>query len=201
MSGSAGEMGMDQLFKVKPTLAVADVIQVRRDRVRMGQYRPLGRLITVVLEAARDAQIPHAEAGVLGVRLDWGTIGPPLGISYDGVDLLVVAVVPPLPDIPDPYWQPAALPDVPSVEQVAAWRAQRPPMIPQRLMDRASARVRGSNFLVFQPVAQVLFKPEGVPLFSVITGYTDDFSGTKLALLIDPMTGEAHFYGGRFRIG
>ncbi len=201
MNGSAGEIGMDQLFKVKPTLAVGDVIQLRRDRVRRGEYRPLGRMITVVIEAARGAQVPQAEAAVFGVRLDWGTAGPPLGISYDSVDLLVLAAVPPLPDIPDPGWQRPGLPDDATPKQVARWRALQPPMIQQRLADRASARVRGSNFLVFHPVAQILFKPEGVPLFSVISGMTDETSGTKLALLIDPMTGEAHFYGGRFRIG
>ena len=171
------------------TFSVEDRLTVQRDCVRQGKYMPLGRLVCVVLEAARDANTPPRDiTKVYGVRMDWLSTGPLIGVSLDFHDLLIATPLPPLPKIPNPAW-------VPSGNGGA-----KTPYIEQRWEDFASGRLRGTNFLLFQPVAQILYRPANIPAFRIIKAETDLADGTKLALLVDPVNGQAHFYGGRFSI-
>ena len=95
---------------------------------------------------------------------------------------------------------------------------QRPetPMLPQRLEDRAERPggrlgvLEGTNFLVFQPVLQIVYQPEvitdGKPQLQAALWLIDCSADTSEvparhpALLVDPRTGEAHFFGGRYDI-
>jgi hypothetical protein len=167
-------------------LSIEDRLKIQRERVQRAEFLPLGKLITVVLEPARDANLPpRDQTKVWGVRLDWMGMGPMLGLSLDQQDLLITTPVPPLPKIVDPQWKPTD-----SVE---------PPYISQPLEERASGRLRGTNFVVLQPVAQILYRMAGNPAFRMISGQAGA-DGTHLALLIDPSSGQGHFYGGRFII-
>jgi len=78
--------------------------------------------------------------------------------------------------------------------------------IKQKLEHIASGKFR--NFLVFQPVAQItlLMGVGGHMIFGTIGDHRMPLSalsgwdGRKMALLIDPYTGEAYFSGGRYSI-
>jgi len=167
-------------------LSIEDRLKIQRERVQRGEFLALGKLITIVLEPARDANLPpRDQTKVWGVRLDWMGMGPMLGLSLDQQDLLISTPVPPLPKIVDPQWMPGD-----SVE---------PPLIEQRFEDRASGRLRNTTFMVFQPVAQILYRMAGNPAFRMIRGQ-DGPDGTHFALLIDAFSGQGHFYGGRFII-
>jgi hypothetical protein len=93
-------------------------------------------------------------------------------------------------------------------------------MLPQRLEDRAErvngrlATLEGTNFLVFQPVLVIAFQPEvivdGHPQLQAemwtIRCVDDagqlllDSNGQCATLLVDPRTGETHFFGGVYNI-
>ena len=184
---------------IATALTLEDVLKLQRERVRRGEFTLLGRLVKVVLEPARNAPLPPREqTRVLGVSLDWQDIGPTLGLSFDQQDLLIVAPVPPLPKIADPTWKPPLGVDTYGAP-LPGFTPQAPPLIEQRYENFTNARVRNSTFLVFSPVAQVLFRMLSAPAFRIIKG-SAGFDGTQLTLLIDPTTGEGHFYGGRFII-
>jgi hypothetical protein len=89
-----------------------------------------------------------------------------------------------------------------------------PRMLPQRLEDRAEkpggrlGTLEGTNFLVFQPVVRIAYQPEilqdgrsqlQAAMWTIECGY-DDATSTHPVLLVDPKTGEAHFYGGKYDI-
>jgi hypothetical protein len=120
----------------------------------------------------------------------------------------------PLPEIPDPT---SIVKNPYKVDQTGRSRLknienlERPRAIKQRLERIASARC--GRFLVFHPIAQVIVlmigkgkqgQPEmqfgawgspQMPLSSL-----SGFDGRKMALLIDPYTGEAYFNGGRYQL-
>ena len=172
---------------IATAFTLEDQLKLQRERVQRGEFTPLGRLVKVILEPARDAPLPPREqTRVVGVSMDWQRLGPTLGLSLDQRDLLIISPVPPLPRIPDVTWKPAKAGD-------------DAPLIEQRYENFTNARVKNSTFLVFSPVAQILFRMLSAPAFRMIKG-SAGFDGTQLTLLIDPTTGEGHFYGGRFII-
>lgn len=88
------------------------------------------------------------------------------------------------------------------------------PMLAQRLEDRAERPqgrlgvLEGTNFLVFQPVLRIAYQPEvivdGKPqlqaaMWTIECGF-DRATNTGACLLVDPRTGEAHFFGGTYDI-
>jgi hypothetical protein len=73
-------------------------------------------------------------------------------------------------------------------------------MIRQELRDRARGTLKGTNCLVFGPVAQVLIRPNGLPEGWIAYCGTAPANGSKMDLLVDEKTGEALFFGGQFRI-
>lgn len=167
-------------------LSIEDRLKVQRERVQRGEFLPLGKLIAVVLEPARDANLPpRPETKVWGVRMDWMGQGPMLGLSLDQQDLLITTPVPPLPKIADPQWKPGDSAEI--------------PMIEQRFEDRASGRLRNTSLMVFQPVPQILYRMAGSPAFRIIRGEGGP-DGSQFAMLIDAQSGQGHFFGGRFII-
>lgn len=132
-----------------------------------------------------------------------------------------------LPDVPDPSWKAPAYtteetgyrPDGSPVNpeypgQPAGWtpknkieptmQNREAPMIPQRLEDRAEGWLEGTNFLVFSPVLTMAFQPEVnkelQAAMNIIECGFDPATQTHMALLVDPKTGETHFFGGRYEI-
>lgn len=200
--------------------------------VETGQFEYLGKAKVIVVEAAKGAAVPGlAETTKVGVRLDWrnddsvpGRIQENfirIGQSFDR--RLLVALDPVvrrdgkvgLPDIPDPGWHPGQPGRLiksgklkgkyeATEDEVNAWDPGRPPMIEQRLRDRATGFVDGTKMLCFQPVHQVMFQPEiggalQATYWTVECGH-DPANRTQMAFLVDTETGRAYFYGGRFQL-
>jgi len=195
---------------IATAFTLEDQLKLQRERVQRGEFTPLGRLVKVILEPARDAPLPPREqTRVVGVSMDWQRLGPTLGLSLDQQDLLIISPVPPLPRIPDVTWKAPPFPQVrdPNWKSTGpaplivdpSYKAPDAPLIEQRYENFTNARVKNSTFLVFSPVAQILFRMLSAPAFRMIKS-SAGFDGTQLTLLIDPTTGQGHFTGGRFII-
>jgi hypothetical protein len=189
-------------------LSLDDVIKIQQDRVRTADYQALGQAIWFSFERAKDAAAPAKVMSLHGLRMDFQSQGPQLGVSHDGKDLLICGPVADargkvgLPDIPDPDWIPA----VPTQSQLddKNWKQPRARIIAQRFEDLASGQFKANDnslWLVFQPMAQVIFRPLQRPTFATITCEVAPWDSTHMALLLNPQTGEAHFVGGRFSVG
>jgi hypothetical protein len=111
-------------------------------------------------------------------------------------------------------WEPPKVGEVRPREIVGDPSKRTAPMLPQRLEDRAERPggrlgvLEGTNFLVFQPVLRIAYQPEimqdGKPMLQAamwtIECEFDRATNTCATLLVDPRTGEAHFFGGTYNI-
>jgi hypothetical protein len=187
-------------------------LAMKRERMRAGVgkgFEIFGVIETIYIEPDRDCRLdPHGERKT-GRRLYWPENGPMLAKTIPEQDLIFAGWLPTrngwvvMPDVPDPE-------DVIKNPYGGNHRGQTTRDIPlearkkpQRLGRIASAKFR--NFLIFHPIAQIIFITTGkgsrfgsigsakLPLSS-LTG----FDGRKMALMIDPYTGEAYFTGGRY---
>jgi hypothetical protein len=169
------------------------------ERTGQGGFRVLGKLIELRMEVARDANAPsRALAAKIGNVLDWKHHhnGPLLGCDPMRRQLLMLSPVPPLPDIVDPSWKPTKFikmdfGSIPDENEVR-------PMIKQSFEDHASGRWTGTNFLVFRPLTQALYKLDRVIGMSLISFASNIADGTSPAFLLDVTTGKGHFLGGSF---
>jgi hypothetical protein len=128
-----------------------------------------------------------------------------------------------LPDWPDPGWRAEPWTNAeqgydnegkPLMRDGKQYHEPRPlekdqvRMLPQRLEDRCErpngrlGKLEGTNFLVFQPVINVVFQPEKDRQLQaqnwVIEAQFDPGTQTHMSLLVDPQTGETIFFGGRY---
>jgi hypothetical protein len=144
----------------------------------MQEFQILGRLCMMLFDPD-GMNRPVPEGPVFQPNLlDWMDRGPWLGLSCDGQDLLLISSVEHPPDIPDTRTAPATM-----------W--------PQKYSDRTQERMK--EFLVIQPVAQLVYKPKGVASYANVR-IGAGFDGTHMAFLINPDTGEGHLIGGQYQI-
>jgi len=203
-----------------PTLTgtPADLITYQRELVRTHQFEPLGRINKIAIApsdqwAPIDDPIIRKWGRLMEFRSQW----LPLAQSADRTMLLIPAPMMDksgrigLPDLPDPTWRPD-----PWTPEESQGLKERPfekdlaRMIPQRLEDRAErpngrlGKLEGTNFLVFQPVINIVFQAEKdrqlVAQMWTIQAQYDPGTRTHMALLVDPRTGESLFFGGRYDI-
>lgn len=202
-----------------PSIAAsnADLLNWQREQIRTGAYEEIGKCWLVVLEASAGAATPSANvANVLGSRIEFYNWMPRIAQTRDRGNLLLLDPLiradgsVGLPDIPDPSW----IPGVPTAEDFFEdpetqqkpkdYVAPKAPMIRQDLRDRARGVLKGTNFLVFGPVVQILIRPHALPegwiAYCSASAGTAGSQGTQMELLIDEKTGEAFFFGGRFNI-
>jgi hypothetical protein len=192
-------------------------LRISRERMRAGPrkgYNIFGRIETIYFEPDRDCRMPLHKAAKVGRRLYWPENGPTLAISIPESDLLIPSRLPlrrglaALPDVPDPE-HPAANPY--EVDQYGqshlgpGKKEHEAPKFKQLLEEVASAKFR--NFLIFHPVAQIIVIPTSGSATWAALGSTampissfSSFDGTKMALLVDPCTGEMFLKGGRASI-
>ena len=151
----------------------------------------------MVLEPARDAAIPTEAVAHprMGIRVDYYGRGPMLELSPEQTALLVRGDARPPTEIPDPNW----VPPVPRQEDTVRpdWRPAQPPMVKQRLEDRAAGT--HGQFLVLQPVSQILVRRLDAASWTLVRCAADPATGNHMAFLVDPASGEGFFYGGRFQ--
>ena len=194
-------------------------LRMKAERMRNRQYDVLGTIEKIVFEADRDSSIADLRsigADVTGRCLYWPDHGPAIARTKPEQDLIFTQHLRlPLPHVPDPrsivnnpylvdQWGKSQLKNIEDLEKPRAHK--------QRLEQIASSKC--GRFLVFHPVAEIdciMLAPDqktgrlglqfGVigdrrmPLSS-LTG----FDRKKMALLVDPYTGEAYFTGGRYQM-
>lgn len=188
------------------TFSLVELIDVHRGFTRRGEGRRLGRLVKIVLaELPKDVQLAISDKERLteGRTLDWFNQGPILALSPGDIDLLVTSQVEPLPKKPRPGWIPTTKTQEEIEREIKATGKFIPPqapMIEQRPEDRGCTRIKGTSMLCFEPVHEILYRPDAVQTWGSVRAVTDQGSGTKMAFLWDVKTGEGFFYGGRFQV-
>lgn len=209
--------------------SLEEIFKYQRQLVDTGNYEFLGRMKRIVLEAEEGTPTqPQSVTSKLGHVLEWYNQRHPKGgavqnyvpIAQSRDHKMVLSLEPilkrdligrltpevGLPDIPDPGWAPR---NPVSTEEAEQWAREGvsgsdPTMIAQDLNRLTQKMLHGSEYLVFQPVVQVLFQPViGEALqatyWTLLFSY-DPATRTYPAFLVDRVTGEAHFYGGKFEI-
>jgi hypothetical protein len=190
-------------------------IGIKRARMRAGAgrgYEILGMIETIYIEPDRDCQLDPLGERRTGRRLYWPDNGPILARTIPEQDLIFAhwlrtrngkVVMPDVPDaehvIDNPYKV-----DSTGRSHLKAGEAPREAPKRKQLLEKiASAKFQ--NFLVFHPIAQIIFvTTKGAAAFGSIGSHRmplsslSGFDGRKLALLIDPYTGESYFTGGRY---
>src|ERR1700681_3389446 len=188
---------------------------IKRERQLAGQgkgFNVFGVIETIYLDPDRDCKLDPSGERKTGRRLYWPQDGPVIARTIPEQDLIFATRLRTrdgrvsMPDVPDaedvvknPY-----LVDHRGKSHLAPGEAPREARKKkQRLEMIASAIFK--NFLVYNPVAQIILVTTGrmssfasigsskMPLSSL-----SGFDGRKMALLIDPFTGEAYFTGGRY---
>lgn len=193
-------------------------LKIKRERAAAGPgrgFNVFGMIETIYLEPDADCRMPLEDAAGVGRRIYWPNGGPALARSIPENDLLITSRLPmrrgfaALPDVPDqhrPVKNPYRVDRHGSSRLLPGEAPDEAPNRPQKMEQIASCKF--ANFLVFHPVAQIIWIPVGAaprwasigtksyPI-SALTG----IDGTKMALLIDPFTGEMFFKGGRYDMG
>lgn len=166
---------------------VEERIAERRSMARKNEYHIVGKMMAVVFDRATMPRAEVFQQNMLWWEGEQPDAFPWLGISTDEQELLIISPVPHPPDIRDVS------------NMILTDGVYRAAKHPQRYRDRTRAKLKNSDFLIIQPVIQVLYKCFGEAAMAMIKPSTG-FDGTHMAFLIDPNTGEGHFIGGRFEI-
>jgi len=192
-------------------------LKIKRERIAAGAgrgYNIFGQIETIYFEPDAQCKMPRWKAEKVGRRIYWPEGGPIVARSNPEGDLLIVSRLPLrrglawLPDVPDPE-HPVKNPflvdqygksHLPAGEKEK--EARKFSQLPEEI---ASCKFR--NFLVFHPVAQIVVITLGgaarwgsVGSYKMPISSLSSFDGTKMALLLDPFTGECFFKGGRYDI-
>lgn len=193
-------------------------LQIKRQRTQAGAGRGYvirGAIETIYFEPDAGCKMPLWKANKVGRRIYWPDGGPMLAQSLPEGDLLIVSRLPlrngmaVLPDVPDPdrpVKNPYQVDRHGKSHLRAGQKEKEAPKYSQLLGEIASSTFR--NFLVFQPVAQIVMLTIGGSVrwgslgsYKMPISSLSSFDGTKMALLVDPYTGECIFKGGRYDIG
>lgn len=193
-------------------------LRIKRERTQAGAgrgYMVRGSIETIYFDPDKACKMPIWKTKKVGRRIYWPEGGPMLAQSIPEGDLLIVSRLPirngraVLPDVPDPE-RPAKNPFLVDRHGRShlpeGQRERQAPKYSQLLEEIASNTFK--NFVVIHPVAQIVMLTIGgsarwgsvgsprMPISSLTS-----FDGTKMALLVDPYTGECIFKGGRYDIG
>lgn len=193
-------------------------IGVKRERMMAGVgrgYRVLGCIETIVFERDKGADMDdlnlQRRGKTRGRYLYWPENCPLIAETIPEGDLIFTKhLTLPLPKVPGTNLDVIENPYGVDQAGFSLWKPgdalKEPPKVAQPLEKIASGKFK--NFLVFHPVAQIimLMNAGGKMRFgsvgdvrapiSSLTG----FDGRKMALIIDPYTGEAYFTGGRYQM-
>ena len=218
LAGPDPEVGINSEELVRSAPRDLDFsLKIKRERMAAGPgrgYVTFGMLETIYFEPDAGCTMPRHKAAKVGRRMYWPEAGPIIASSLPERDLLIVSRLPlrrglaALPDVPDPE-RPATNPyEVDQYGQshlAAGQREHEAPKYTQLLEEIASAKFR--NFLIFHPIAQIIVVgTTGKAQWGSLGSYKmpisslSSFDGTKMALLVDPYTGEMFFKGGRYDI-
>jgi hypothetical protein len=194
------------------TNSPASVLDYQDELVRTGQHLPIGRMQKISIGYDAEYTPPANDKYIkkYGRMIELRDRLLPLAWSLDKSMLLVPAPlldrngVVELPDLPDPDFAPEPWSDE-EIENADLRdpKKDRARMLSQRLRDRTSTFLEGTQIYVFQPVVRILFQPEIKNRMIGSAWWIDchaDASGTHCAFLVDRLTGQCHFFGGSYQI-
>jgi hypothetical protein len=177
-----------------PSLSLEERIKHQRNIVLRKEQKRLGRLVMVIFDPLGMHRPVVTDRKLLPAfnALDWQgdpmRPGPWLGLSSDQQDLVLYGE--------DGHFL-GAVPHPPDVRDTTGPVAVD---VEQRYRDRTTEKLRNSNFLLIEPVNEIIYKPFGIGSWSKIKVLADHH-GRHMSFLIDPGAREGHFIGGRFIIG
>jgi len=207
----------EQSLLLRPSYDLATTLEIQRQQVGLAQYTEIGRLKLIVFgePAAGAPTPPRDQTNVWGIRLDWMGDGPMLGISADGMHILVLGALTHPPRIPHPAWEPAhgayleyryadgyksatasrAELDkhgaVRDWKQIKADRPKKADMIDQKYSERSNC-CWPNEAALRRGEGFIVFSPimrlmfQNSRGFGVIKGGTNRADGTKFSLLVNP---------------
>jgi len=192
-------------------------LKIKRERMMAGPgvgYNVFGVLETIYFEPDQGCRMDLEDADGVGRRLYWPEAGPAIARSLPEGDLLIVSRLPirrglaAMPDVPDqkrPEKNPYRVDQHGQSHLTPGEKEYEAPKRKQLLERVASEKFQ--NFLVFHPISQIiLVTTTGSARWGSVGSYRmpisslSSFDGTKMALLVDPYTGECFFKGGRYDI-
>jgi hypothetical protein len=173
----------------------AGIIKAQQQLIRTGQYVRIGRLDVLCFEYTANSNPKMKVLGQQrnaqgrpawpGIHLDWLNQGPEVALTEAGV-LLPSYPFPLPPPSPDPTW-------------IYSEATPSPKLVPQLITDRAM-RIKGTNFLIIQPVVELNWvletaQPGHARREKHLVG--PDFDGLHMAFIYDPDAQTGHLVGGR----
>ncbi len=192
-------------------------LKIKRERTHAGPgrgYHVFGVIETIYFEPDDGCKMDISEAEGVGRRLYWPEGGPMIARSIPENDLLIVSYLPlrrgfaAMPDVPDhkrPEKNPYRVDRHGQSHLMPGQKEFEAPKRAQLLEKVASCKFR--NFLIFHPIAQIVVVTLGAGArwaslgsYKMPISSLSSFDGTKMALLVDPYSGEMFFKGGRYDI-
>jgi hypothetical protein len=190
-------------------------LRMKRERASAGPgrgYNVFGVIETIYFEPDKGCTMDLEDARGVGRRIYWPEGGPAIARSIPEEDLLIpsrlpirrgLAFLPDVPDINRPEENPYKVDQHGASHLLPGEAPREAPKKKQQIERIASGKFQ--NFLVFHPISQIIVVSTiGAARWGSMGSVRQpisslsSFDGTKMALLIDPYTGEMFFKGGRY---
>jgi hypothetical protein len=208
------------------TAAPVDVpalLAFQKECLRTKNYKFIGKIMRIVFEVTQEMYIPPE----LAEDLKSDPMGPcieffpetnrlPVAqVEAAGTQSFLLPLAPCLyapgsrvgfPDKPDRHWVPDKGPETVKVEDPDTheisykMQHEKPRMLEQPLRNFSRGILRGTNYIIYERVAQILVKANGIAEGWILKCEKNPADDTHMTFLLDRATGEAHFYGGIFEI-
>lgn len=202
---------------------VDGILKFQNDCLRMRNYEPIGRIQRIVFEVTRKMYIPaelieDLKSDPMGPCIEFfGEENwlPTSQVHAAGQQDFLLPLAPVIrksdgyvgfPDKPDRHWVPTTGPETKKIvdpktgEVTFKMVHEAVRMLKQDLRNFSTGILRGTNFIVYERVAQILVKPTGIAEGWILNCAKNPADDTHMTFLLDHQTGESHFYGGRYEI-
>jgi hypothetical protein len=201
---------------------VHGVLKFQNDCLRTRNYEAIGRIQRIVFEVTSGMYIPPE----LAEDLKSDPMGPcieffgqenwlPIAqVKAAGQQDFLLPLAPVkrsdgyigFPDKPDRHWVPTTGPETKKITDPKTGEVsykmvhEAPRMLKQDLRNFSTGILRGTNFIVYERVAQILVKPTGLAEGWILNCRENPADQTHMTFLLDHKTGQSHFYGGQYEI-
>lgn len=204
---------------------VHGVLKFQNDCLRMRNYEAMGRIQRIVFEVTAGMYIPpeifeDLKSDPMGPCIEffgeenWLPIAQIRAAGQQDCLLPLAPVIRKsdgyvgFPDKPDRHWVPTTGPETkrivdPETGEIKFKMVHEPVrMLKQDLRNFSSGILRGTDFIVYDRVAQILVKPTGIAEGWILNTRPNlaEQPPTHMTFLVNHKTGESHFYGGQFEI-
>jgi hypothetical protein len=207
---------------------VADILKFQDECLQKRQYVFIGWVQRIVLERTANMYVPpdleeDLKSDPAGLSIEffgkdnWLPVGQVEAAGRQSF-LLPLAEIKnsagyvEFPEKPDWKWTPdGAAARTPIMEKdangIERWTGKLTPaptvkMLPQPLRNFSTGKLRGTNLIVYERVAQILVKAQGLAEGWILKCGSNPAQNppTFMTFLLDQQTGKSHFYGGTYVI-